>query len=249
VSLWRLEWLRLFRTPRAISLAAVYLLIGAAEPVLTRYQNQLIGHLSHGTVLRLPPATPAQALDSYVSQISTVGLIVVVVLAAGAFSFDASPGLSVFLRTRTRSMWQLLAPRFAVNAAAAGVAYLLGTLAAWYATWLLIGGLPAGLTLAGIAFEIIYLTFAVALTALAASLARGTLAATAITLALLLALPIAGSWRVIASWLPSALVADPVALVERAHHLDHYLPALAVTAVATVVLLAVAAIRLREREI
>jgi ABC-2 type transport system permease protein len=248
VNLWRLEWLRLIRTPRAVGLAAVYLIIGAGEPVLTRYQNKIIGHLSHGTVLRLPPATPAQALDSYVGQISTLGLIVVVVAAAGAFSFDASPGLATFLRTRS-SVWRLLAPRFAVTAAAAAAAYLIGTLAAWYATRLLIGGLPAGLTLAGIAVGALYLTFAVALTALAASLARGTVAATGIALALLLALPIAGTVHVIANWLPSALVADPVALVERAHHLVHYLPALAVTVAATAALLAVATIRLRAREI
>jgi len=59
---------------------------------------------------------------------------VVVVIAAGAFSFDAHRGLAIFLRTRVGSIWQLVTPRFAVNAAAAATACLLGTLAAWYET-------------------------------------------------------------------------------------------------------------------
>ena len=36
MSLWRLEWLRLVRTPRALALGAVYLSFGLIEPVLTK---------------------------------------------------------------------------------------------------------------------------------------------------------------------------------------------------------------------
>jgi ABC-2 type transport system permease protein len=84
-----------------------------------------------------------------VSELGGIGLIVVVVIAAGAFTFDAHHGLATFLRTRVASMWQLVLPRFAVNAAAAAIAYLLGTLAAWYETDLLIGSFPAARVLAG----------------------------------------------------------------------------------------------------
>ena len=46
-----------------------------------------------------------------VGQVSGIGLIVAVVIAAGAFTFDAHHGLATFLRTRANSMWQLVAPR------------------------------------------------------------------------------------------------------------------------------------------
>jgi ABC-2 type transport system permease protein len=52
-------------------------------------------------------------------------------------------------------------------------AFALGALAALYETAVLLGGLPAAETLAGIAYIAVYLGFAVALTALAAALARG----------------------------------------------------------------------------
>lgn len=247
MSLWRLEWLRLARTPRALALGAVYVAFGLIEPVITKYQSKLFGRLTHGVKISFPPATPAEGLGSYVSELSGIGLIVVVAIAAGAFSFDSKPGLATFLRTRVASIWQLVTPRFAVNAVAAAAAYLLGTLAAWYETRLLIGPLPAGQTLAGVLCGASYLAFAVAVTALAASLVRSTLAATAITLGVLLVLPIVGAVRAIHDWLPSTLVNAPVDLLTGSH-LSRYLPTFAVTVVASAAALTVAVFRLRARE-
>ncbi len=114
MSLWRLEWLRLTRTPRALALAAVFVFFGLLEPALTRYQSQIFRHVGNGVRIEFPAATPAQGISSYGSELSGIGLIVVVVIAAGALSFDARPGLATFLRTRVASIWQLVAPRFAV---------------------------------------------------------------------------------------------------------------------------------------
>jgi len=232
MSLWRLEWLRLVRTPRALSLGAVYLAIGLIEPVATRYVSTIVGHASRGAVIRLPKPTPADALSSYVSEAALVGLIVLVAVAASALGFDSSPGLAAFFRTRVRSMWQLVAPRFVAYAAAGALAYLTGTLAAWYETRLLIGSLPAAGLFAGVLCGVVYLAFAVAVTALATSLARNTVASAGITLAILLALPLLADIHVIANWVPSALVGAPADLVAGTQHLSHFLPALAVAAVA-----------------
>jgi ABC-2 type transport system permease protein len=99
---------------------------------------------------------------------------VVVVIAAGAFTFDAHHGLAIFLRTRVTGFWQLIAPRFTVNAAAAALAYVLGALAAWYETSLLIGAPAAGGMLAAMLCGAVYLGYAVAAStaALAAAVLR-----------------------------------------------------------------------------
>jgi ABC-2 type transport system permease protein len=249
MSLWRLEWLRLIRTHRALALGAVFIFFGLVEPVVTKYQSQIFRHVGNGVRISFPPATPAAGISSYVDELSGIGLIVVVVLAAGAFAFDAHHGLATFLRTRVASIWQLVTPRFAVNAAAAAIAYLLGTLAAWYETDLLIGSLPVGGMLAGILCGAVYLAFAIAVTALAASMVRSTLASVGITLAVLLLLPIAGTFRPIDNWLPSALVTAPVDLLNGAHHLPHYLPTFGVTVAVSAAALAAAVLRLRTREI
>jgi hypothetical protein len=94
--------------------------------------------------------TPKDGIANYIGQASETGLVIVVVIAASAFTFDARRGLSTFFRTRASSMWQLIAPRFAASAAVAVAAYTLGTLAAWYETVLLLGQPPAGAMLTGL---------------------------------------------------------------------------------------------------
>jgi ABC-2 type transport system permease protein len=249
MSTWRLEWLRLARTPRAISLAAVYLFFGLTEPALTKYASQIFSHVSSGAQITFPAPTPAAGLSSYVSQASQIGMIVVVVLAAGAFTFDSRHGVATFLRTRAASMWQLVTPRFTVSAAAGAAAYLLGTLAAWYETSLLIGPVPAGAALGGILCGAVYLAFAVAVTGVAASVVRSTLGTVGLSLVVLLLLPIAGLFRAVHDWLPTTLATAPTDLLTTAHDVVHFVPALAVSVGATAALLALAVTRLRAREV
>ena len=146
------------------------------------------------------------------------------------------------------SLWQLIAPRFTASAAAACAAYSLGTLAAWYATSVLIAAPPVGAMLAGMLCGCGYLAFAVAVTAGAASVVKGTLGTAGLTLATLLLLPIVGTFHAIHGWLPSTLAHAPVDLLSGTH-LPHFFPALAVTAVLSAALLAAAVARLRTREL
>ena len=250
MSAWRLEWLRLTRTPRAIALAAVYVIFGLGEPVLTKYLNKIINHAGGAQKLKIsiPPPVPPDGINAYVGQVSTIGLIVVVVIAAGAFGFDSKQGLATFLRTRVRSIWQLITPRYTVNAAAAITAYVLGTLAAWYETNLLIGSLPVAAMFEGMLCAACYLAFAVALSAAAASVVKNTLGAVGLTVVILLALPIAGLAHSIRNWLPSVLVNAPYDLVTGTH-LTHYGPAIGTALVAGALALIGTAARLRSREV
>ena len=175
-------------------------------------------------------------------------MVVVIVITAGALTFDARRGLSTFLRTRTTSMWQLIAPRFTVNAAAAVTAYTLGTLAAWYETALLLGPPPAGAMLAGLLCGSVYLIFAVSVATAAASLARSTLGTVGITLGILLALPLLGMAGPLHAWLPSTLVTAPIALLGSST-LGGYLPALAITTISTPLLLTAATFQLKRRDV
>jgi ABC-2 type transport system permease protein len=145
-------------------------------------------------------------------------------------------------------MWQLIAPRVTVNAAAAVTAYTLGTLAAWYETAMLLGPPPAGAMLAGLLCGSVYLIFAVAVTSAAASIARSTLATIGLTIAALLALPLLGMIGPIHTWLPSTLVTAPITLLGTST-LSDYLPALATATTATALLLTAATLQLKHRDV
>ncbi len=245
---WRLEWLRLTRTPRWIALFGVYLLFGLLAPVMARYMAGILERVQSEMIIVVPPPQPKDGIVNYLGLVGEIGLVVVVALAASAVTFDAGSGLAIFLRTRSSSMWALLRPRLVVPAAASVLAYTVGTLAAWYETALLLGPLPAGGVLAGIVCQAFYLTFAVAVVAAAASLTRGTMATVGIALGFLIVLSVAGNVAVLHDYLPSTLVGAPAALLTGGALTD-YLPALAVSTGVGAALVAVAVYRLRRREI
>jgi ABC-2 type transport system permease protein len=249
MSLWRLELLRLTRTPRALALGLVFVVIGLIEPVATKFENRLLGHVGGRIKVTLPPPTPADGLNSYVSEVTLIGLILTVAFTAQAMSFDTRPGLATFLRTRAGRLRELVTPRFAVHAAAATAAYVLGSLGAWYETQVLIGPLPPGAMLAGMLCGGVYFILATAVAAFASAVVRSTIGAVGVALGLLILLPIASAIRPVASWLPSALVGAPASLANGSYQLPHYVPALAVSALAVVAALAAAVRLLGRREI
>src|SRR6478609_7660408 len=225
---WRLEWLRLMRTPRWIALFGVYVIFGLLGPVMAKYLPDIVEHVQSEMTIVVPPPQPKDGIINYLDQVGQTGLIVVVAIAASTLAFDARRGLSTFLRTRVTSMWELVRPRFVVTAVAAVLAYTLGTLAAWYETALLLGPLPVGAVLAGVLCEGLYLVFAVAVVAAAASVARKIVGVVGIALTALILLSVAGALGVLHDWLPSTLAGAPVELLTTTELID-YLAAMAVT--------------------
>lgn len=249
MSLWRVEWLRLVRSPRGFALGAVYLFFGLAAPVFAKYLPDIAKHATgNGITLIVPKPTPKDGIANYVGQTSQTGLIVLVVVASGALALDSRLGVATFYRTRVESVSRLVAPRFALNAGAAVAANVLGTLAAWYGTALLLGGLPLGGLLAGVVCGSAYLVFAVAVVAFSGSLVRGTLGTVGTALTILTVLPILGLVDATHPWLPSTLVAAPTELLGTATIAD-FLRSLGVTVVVTYGLLVLTVRRLAAREL
>jgi ABC-2 type transport system permease protein len=248
VSLWRLEWLRLVRTHRLTGLVAVFLLFGFTGPLTARYLEELLRRFGGGVEVRLPEPAPADGMAAYVDNGQQLGLLVVVLVAAAALAFDAQRESAAFLRTRVRGMWQLVLPKVAVNAGAAAGAFALGALAAWYETAVLLGGLPAAETLAGIAYVAVYLAFAVTLTALAAAVLRGVVGTALAALAALLLLGLVESLGILADWLPSHLVGSLHVLAGGGDP-GEFLPAAAVTLALGALAVAAATWRLGRRDV
>lgn len=250
VSAWRVEWLRLVRTRRLLALVVVFVFFGFVQPLGARYAQQLIDKAGSAQQIKVsvPPPVPADGIDGYVSNALLVGLIVAIVVAAFACAVDGDPALSVFYRTRARSYGALLLPRVVVTAVGVVGAYLVGFLVAWYETAVLIGGPTVGPTVYSALLSSVYLAFAVAVTALAGTVARGTSGTVGITLVLLLLLtPIVGEVPALSPWMPSLLVDAPNALLRNTAP-DHYPRAIAASVVLAAGALALASYRGRRRE-
>lgn len=249
MTLWRLERLRLIRTYRWLALFGVYVVFGLLGPVMAAYLPDILSRVQSDMTIIVPPPQPRDGLVNYVDQVTQTGVIVVVAVAVGALAFDAHPGISTFLRTRSTSVWSLLRPRIGVILAAAVLAYALGTFAAWYATAVLLGPLPAGPVFAGLLCAATYLGFVITVVTAATAITRSTLGAVGIALSALLLVSIIGSLGPLHDWLPSTLAGAPAELLATGTSLTDYLPALAVAIASGSLVLVFAVRQLDKREV
>jgi ABC-2 type transport system permease protein len=242
MSLWRLEWLRLVRTRRLVALVAVFAFFGAVAAPMTRYLAELLRSTAGDIQIIAPPPTPADAVANYVGNAAQIGLLVFALVAASALAVDAHRETAVFLRTSVRRPADLVLPRFVVTTLAGMASFTVGTLACWWGTAALLGPLPVGGMLLGVALGGAYLAFLAALTAVFASRLRSVVGVAAAVLGTALVLAIVGGLGEIGGWLPSALVGALSSLAAGGEPAD-LLRALLVTVTSTGLLL-VAAVRL-----
>ena len=247
MTLWRVELLRLVRTGRFWMVVGIYALFGVLGPISARYLPQIIERFGGGVEVSVPEATPVDAIGQFLSNAGQIGILAVLVVAAGALTFDARREWAAFLRTRARSMWQLVLPRVAIPAVAGAVALATGTAMATVLTETMIGGLPIDDLVLGTLLGALYLVFAVTVVAVAASLTRQAITTILLAVGFLVVLPILQAVAAIEPWLPSTLHGATTALLAGVP-LTELLRAAVVTVVMTGGLLLVAIRRLDARE-
>jgi ABC-2 type transport system permease protein len=232
VNLWRLEWLRLFRTKRIVGMVGVFLFFGFLGPLSARYMKEIVENFGGGVEVVVPEPVAADGITAYVGNAVQIGLLVAVGLAAAALAFDAKPQMGIFLRTRVERVRDILLPRFTVMAVAVVGAFVIGSVAALYESVILMGSLPIGGWALGTLLGSLYLVFVVAVVAAVASRAKSVLMTVMLTVGVLLALPLVGVAPDIARWLPSHLVGAIDGLVREAS-LSDYAQSIVVTLVLT----------------
>lgn len=248
MTLWRVEWLRLVRTGRVWIVVGVYAFFGALGPVTAKYLPQIIERFGGGVQMTVPDPTPASGMAQFSSNAGQLGLLAVLVIAAGAMTFDAKPEWAAFLRTRTRTTLDLVLPRLVGPTAAAAVALTLGTAIAAVGTVILIGSLPVSDLVVGTLLGMLYLAFAVAVVGVTASITRQAVSTVLLSVGVLIVLPILQLFSAIADWLPSRLLGATDALLAGAAVGD-LLKAALVTVIVVPLLVMVALRRLARREL
>lgn len=247
MSLWRLEMMRMVRTRRWIAPAAIYLGFGILGPFTARYMAQMISSLG-GLEVVVPEATAADGFSQYVANASQLGLLAVVVVAAGALAVDKPAEMGIFLRTRVRRAADLVVPRVVTVTALMIVVWALGAAIAWVTVLFLFESVSPASVAIGTALGSLHLVFVVALVAWFASSGRATLVTVMAALGVLVTMPALALIPVLEKWVPSELVGALDGLV-RGLPASDFLPAAAVTSGLAVALLAGAIRRIDRREV
>jgi ABC-2 type transport system permease protein len=246
MSLWRLEILRLLRTHRIWILLGVFVFFGALGPLTARFLPEIVEAVGGGVEIAVPPPSPELAMSGYLGNALQIGVLAVAFVAAAALAFDARPEMAVYLRTRT-TIRQILTPRYATNIAAVVLSFFIGTVIAYVGSVLLIDAPRLGGSVVAALLLGVYLSFAVALTGLAASLVRSVPGAALITVGALIVIGIIGLIPPIDPWLPSNLVGSFDALISGAEF--DYWRSLVVTIVASVGCISASFVLMGRREV
>jgi ABC-2 type transport system permease protein len=247
MSLWSLEWIRLTRTGRVLILLAVFFSFGIIGPLSVKYLPELLEAAGSSEAIgSLPPVTPEFAMSSFLGNALQIGLLAVAFVGAAALAIDTKPEVSVFFRSRA-TIPEILTPRFVATSAATVVAFAVGVATAAVTSGILIGWPQAGATIIGSLLVALYLVFAVALLALFGSLVRKVPATALLTVGTLIVLSLIGLLGAVGPWLPSYLIGGFDGIIAGGDFV--YWRAIVVTVAAIAAALALAVVRLENREV
>ena len=246
MTLWRLEWLRLWRTQRWLILLAVYGAFGLIGPLTARYLPELMESMGEDVVGTLPPMGPPDGITQYVGNAQQIGLLAVAFVGAAALAIDAKEEISVFFRTRA-SVRDIVLPRFVANASVAALAFVIGMVIAYVGTGILLDWLDLDAIVIGTLLQMLYMVFAIAVITFVASVVRGVPATALLSVGTLIVIGLLGLVPRLAPWLPGELVGAVDALI-RGGDFEYWRSA-STAIVLTAVLVIVAIRRLERREV
>lgn len=248
MTLWRLELLRLWRTHRWLAIAGTFGFFALLGPLAARYLQEIVSAVGGDVEVQLPAPTAVEGMAQFVSNLSQLGVLAVVVVAAAAFVFDRRIEASVFYRSRLESVRRTVTTRWVVTAVAVLVALVVATAIAWGLTTALIEAPELGATALGTLYGALYFGFVVSVTLAVASFTRTVITTTFATVAVLLLFPVLSLIGPLEPWLPSELLAAVVELVAGAPASD-FARATLVTVVTIPLLVSWAITRLDRREL
>lgn len=214
----RKETLEILRTWRRAVLPGVLLFFAISGPPLARYTPQILQTFAGDELgaLVLPTPTYLDAYTQWVTNLSQVALIALVIVYGGLVSAERRNGTALLVLTKPVSRSAFVVVKWAVNAAFVTVLLVVGTAVTWALTLATFGSAPAS----GVwAASLVWLVLAVLLIALMTVLSVVTASSSAAAgagLGAYLLISIASLWEPLASWTPVGLQSQAAALASGA---------------------------------
>jgi ABC-2 type transport system permease protein len=197
-----------WRTYRFLVVGAVLAIFGLTSPLMARYIPELIKSLGgiEGLDQLIPTPTVADAVGQYLKNCFQFGVILALLVPMGAVVGEKDRGTAAMVLSKPVSRASFLLSKFVAAALVFLAAILIAALGAYYYTGILFQWLDVGaFLLLNLLFWLDLLVY-LALTMLASTLARSTVAAGGIGFGLFMVMWIAGVIPQVGRHLPDALL-------------------------------------------
>ncbi|HSW35217.1 MAG TPA: ABC transporter permease subunit [Candidatus Limnocylindrales bacterium] len=106
----RWNW-RSFRYPAFLLVVLFFALL---DPPMTKYTSEIITYFAEGLAIVMPDPTPEDAFVAYLSDVSQIGILVLIFVAMGSVSREKETGVTGWILSKPVSRWQYLAAKVIV---------------------------------------------------------------------------------------------------------------------------------------
>ena len=194
------------RTYRLLIAAAIFLLFGLGTPLLIKYTPQLIEMSAEDLVIQMPPPSAAMAIAEYASTIGQVGVLVAVLVAMGTVARERSRGTAAMVLSKSVSTGAFITAKLTAMSATFIGALILGSVACYTYTVLLIEPADISTFLALNLLVALFLVVCLAVTLFFSSLFRNQLAAGGMALAVIIVQALLISIPGFGDYLPARMI-------------------------------------------
>lgn len=248
LSFCKKECLESVRTYRLFILLGVFFLFGMVSPLLTKLMPELFASMDlAGMSVTIPPQTALDAYAQFFKNTSQIGVVALLLVFCGSLSGELSKGTLIPMLTKGLSRSAVILSKYTVALGLWSLSFLLAAVTNYGYTAFLFGGAGAeNLVFSHFCFWL-FGAFLLALLYLSSTLVKGSFGGLILTVVVLVALLVGGAFPAVARWDPISLASQNAALLNGSAAVSSVLPALYLTAGATLSFLVLALLRFRKQ--
>jgi ABC-2 type transport system permease protein len=207
--LFKKEIMESARNFKWLWMPVVFILFGVTEPLTAYYLPdilQSLGDLPEGAVIEIPTPSSAEVLMSTISQMNTLGVLVIVLAFMGIVSGERKSGAAAMILVKPVSYHAYIYSKWAAALLLIWASYILGLASTWYYINLLFENISPAAFFQSLAVYGLWLMFLLTMLLFFSSLvkASGAAAFSAIAVSIILSF-LSGSLPEKMKWSPSGL--------------------------------------------
>ncbi|WP_051359488.1 ABC transporter permease [Paucisalibacillus globulus] len=167
MTLFQKELLENWRNKKWVWVPLVIILLSVMDPLTTYYLPQIIdsvGGMPEGAVFEIPELAPTEVILMSLSQLSSLGILVIVLILMGTIAGERKSGVSELVLVKPVSYMNYITAKWVSYLLLVWVSLFLGLLVSWYYINILFGTLTFGEFLTVFFFYGMWLTLVVSLT-------------------------------------------------------------------------------------
>lgn len=139
------EYLGIIRSKKIIWLPIVFMLMTLTQPLTLYYMEDILkmgGGLPEGSILQMPVPNAGEVMASVLSQLNTLGVLVIVVAVMSTISDERKSGSLTFILIRPVSSLQIVGSKTLAEGSIVVGSFICGYLLSYYYTVILFSTIP-----------------------------------------------------------------------------------------------------------